>query len=1151
MKTFAIKARKKLIDEILDRIQMFSLDSKTELPNLLPKNPVKQECFLQLQRQIEENDVLSVAEQAACVWFHRLVSIWFMEVNEYLPTEPFFSRFSPNGFKRNDVDADTLEEKEEMQYWKTYGYTEQEAAAQILFMRVCSQLGRIFPQLFSCYAQPVDFLIPKFHVDSVIYEFLSLPKEDFVLSQGGQAEMIGWLYQYFHTERKEETFALLQKNIKITKERIPAATQLFTPDWIVRYMVENSVGKLWLEQHPNAELEEKWTYYLKSNNTSSREKYSTELRPQDITILDPCMGSGHILVYAFDILMDIYGSQGYTKREAAGQIIANNLYGLEIDDSVSELAHFVIMMKARFYDETILEQSRCVHICSIQESNEITDNLRQEIWQQFSMLEEEERLAIDFVIDAFRDAKTYGSCLQMTQRFQPKFYKKTARRLREIITDNTFDFNLEQWAIINQWFPLLIALLEQADLLTRTYLVTITNPPYMGKKSLNKKISTFLETNYPNGKSELYAAFILRCKAFTKEFGYFSMVTMHTWMFLTSFQKLRLEILKHNHIESMVHAGAATFEELNSFNVLAAAFVIRKSESEQDDSQFIRLTDYLNTDEKIKEYFQSKNRYVMKQSSFYSVPGTPFVYWASENAIQAFQKGTPLSVISAPRVGMQTGNNALFVRYWHEVDITKFYDKAKTSSDAIASGAKWFPYNKGGNFRKWYGMNEYVVNWENGGEALRRYTKAILRNEQDYFKAGITWSLFGFENFAVRYKTEGFLFDVSGSSMFPQEEQTAELLGFLCSKVAFYFLSLLAPTVNFQAGNVGDLPILPLKEQREIFIRLVEENCRISKEDWDCFETSWNFKGHPFMQIHLEYQENNLESCYRIWKQQADNRYKTLKQNEEEINQVLIRLYQLEDSITPEVVDRDIAIRKADLTRDVKLFLSYLIGCLFGRYHPLHSGIWYAGGQWNSQSEHEYAVKQNCLILREEEPSHAENDLASRIFVLLEHLFGSEQLEYNLSFIANALDSNSVNARQTIRTYLWRDFYKEHVRFYQKHPIYWQLNSGVDSGYKALTYMHRVNQKDLNGILHQLNLYAEQLEQQMTAQEFFDKKQRNRLIAKKEELYRYRRAFQASIEPLSRISMDDGVKENYAKFQNISIEDENGETYTVSLFTQI
>ena len=302
-------------------------------------------------------------------------------------------------------------------------------------MRVCSQLGRIFPQLFSCYAQPVDFLIPKFHVDSVIYEFLSLPKEDFVLSQGGQAEMIGWLYQYFHTERKEETFALLQKNIKITKERIPAATQLFTPDWIVRYMVENSVGKLWLEQHPNAELEEKWTYYLKSNNTSSREKYSTELRPQDITILDPCMGSGHILVYAFDILMDIYGSQGYTKREAAGQIIANNLYGLEIDDSVSELAHFVIMMKARFYDETILEQSRCVHICSIQESNEITDNLRQEIWQQFSMLEEEERLAIDFVIDAFRDAKTYGSCLQMTQRFQPKFYEKTARRLREIITD--------------------------------------------------------------------------------------------------------------------------------------------------------------------------------------------------------------------------------------------------------------------------------------------------------------------------------------------------------------------------------------------------------------------------------------------------------------------------------------------------------------------------------------------------------------------------------------------------------------------------------------------------------------------------------------------------------------------------------------------
>ena len=444
-------------------------------------------------------------------------------------------------------------------------------------------------------------------------------------------------------------------------------------------------------------------------------------------------------------------------------------------------------------------------------------------------------------------------------------------------------------------------------------------------------------------------------------------------------------------------------------------------------------------------------------------------------------------------------------------------------------------------------MNEYVVNWENGGEALRRYTKAVLRNEQDYFKAGITWSLFGFENFAVRYKIEGFLFDVSGSSMFPQEEQTAELLGFLCSKVAFYFLSLLAPTVNFQAGNVGDLPILPLMEQRETFVRLVEENCRISKEDWDCFETSWNFKGHPFMRIHLEYQENNLESCYRIWKQQADNRYKTLKQNEEEINRVLIRLYQLEDSITPEVVDRDIAIRKADLTRDVQLFLSYLVGCLFGRYHPSHSGIWYAGGGWNSQLEHEYLVKQNCLILREEESFHAEDDLASRIFSLLERLFGSEQLEHNLSFIANALDSNSVNARQTIRTYLWRDFYKEHVRLYQKHPIYWQLNSGVNSGYKALIYIHRINQADLNEISNQLNIY----DQQLTFQETFDKKQKNKQIAKRDELCRYHSAYQSSIEQLSHISLDDGVKQNYEKFQNISIEDRNGEIYMVSLFTKI
>ena len=1152
LKTFAIKARKKLIDEILDKLQMLALYSKTADPKFLPKDPVKEDCFLQLQKQIEKTDLLSMAEQGACIWFHRLVAIWFMEVNGYLPTEPFFSRFSKDGFEKHHEDTDTMEKREEMKYWQMHGYTDQEAAAQILFTGICRQLGRIFPGLFSCYIQPFDFLLPKFDSDCIIYEFFSLPKEDFVLSQGGQVEMIGWLYQYFHTERKEQTFALLQQNIKITKERIPAATQLFTPDWIVCYMVENSVGKLWLEQHPNPELEGKWTYYLKPNdNTETQKIRKTELRPQDITILDPCMGSGHILVYAFDILMDIYSAEGYTSKEAAKQIIAHNLYGLEIDDSVSELAHFAIMMKARFYDETILEDAHHVHICSIQESNEMSDNMRQEFWQQFSVLEEEERLAIDLVLDTFQDAKTYGSCLQMTQRFQPDFYEKTARKLHEIATDSTFDCNLEQWAIINQWFPLLISLLQQAALLTKTYLVTITNPPYMGKKSLNKKISSFLEANYPNGKSELYAAFILRCKAFTKEFGCFSMVTMHTWMFLTSFQKLRLEILKHNHIESMVHTGAATFEELNSFNVLASAFVIRKSELEKSDSLFIRLTDYLNTDEKINEYFQSKNQYFIKQTAFYSVPGAPFVYWASANAIQAFQKGTPLSVISAPRVGMQTGNNELFVRYWHEIDITKFYDKAKTLSDAIASGAKWFPYNKGGNFRKWYGMNEYVVDWENGGEALRRYSKAILRNEQDYFKAGITWSLFGFENFAVRCKTEGFLFDVSGSSMFPQEEQTAEILGFLCSKVAFYFLSLLAPTVNFQAGNVGDLPILPLKEQREAFIHLVEENCRISKEDWDDFETSWNFKGHPFMQIHLKYQENDLEVCYQIWKQQADSRYEKLKQNEEEINQILILLYQLEDRVTPEVIDRDIAVRKADSVRDVKLFLSYLVGCLFGRYHPLKEGIWYAGSEWNSQTVHEYAVKRNCLILKENELSYGQDDLASRLFELIEDLFGSERLEHNLAFIANALDSNTLDARQTIRTYLWRDFYKEHIRLYQKHPIYWQLNSGADSGYKALIYIHRTNQEDLYEILNQLNQYEEQLEQQIMEQEVCGEKKKNRYMEKRNELYRYRRAYQASIERLSCISLDDGVKQNYAKFQNLSVADENGDTYLVSLFTKI
>lgn len=1086
LKAFAIQARKKLFAEISHTIQAVAERKIKAGPPY--------EAFLQLQRKIACTDRKILAQQAATLWFERLLAVWFLEVNGYLPGQQFFAHFTKEGFLQSDASGSV--------------------SAKAAFLQICRKLSAVFPKLFGAQQEPWDFLLPKFGENSFVYDFFALPKQDFIIAQGGQIEALGWLYQYFQAEQKEEAFNLLARNVKLKKEHIPAATQFFTPYWLVQYMVQNSVGRLWLQACPDKALEKKWRFYLKSQE---RELHKTRLKPQELTVLDPCMGSGHILVYAFELLMDIYHAQGYASKEAVREILQCNLFGLDIDDTVSALAHFTVMMKAREYDESVLEQPPYIHLYSLCESNELPAQLHTEITQATDFTDRQKQILIQ-MLELFTDAKIYGSCLQMPPEFLPQEYRETAEALSHA-----------RGQLVRAYLPQLTALLEQAAVLAQSYMVTVTNPPYMGKKSMPQALNVFLQQHYSEGKSELYAAFILRCKNFTKLQGCFAMVTVHSWLFLTSFEKLRVELLRHCYISSLVHAGAATFEELNDFNVLATAFVIDRQKAESAPSLFINLADSLDTEQKINGYFCNQNHVRLMQDLFYQIPGISFIYRAHPNALAAFFAGIPLAKIAPPRVGMQTGNNKVFVRFWHEVDYTKFCTTAQNAEQAQQSGAVWFPYNKGGNFRKWYGMNEYAVNFENGGAALRDYSGAVLRNENDYFKPGITWSLFGFENFAVRWKPSGFLFDVSGSSLFPRQ-QIEELLAFLCSKVAFYFLSLLAPTVNFQAGNVGDLPILPSGEHGATLRRLALENCRISKQDWDSFEISWDFACHPFLAISRDFGEKNLQNCYRIWSEQTEKRYRTLRKNEEEINRIFIGLYGLGECVTPQVADRDIAIRRADLSRDAFLFLSYLVGCLFGRYHPDKSGIWYAGGNWNAQKAHRYTVKENFLQLSQTPLPNPQQDLAEQLFLLLEALFGKENFAQNVAFLASAFDPHSKDPKQTIRTYLWRDFYKEHVKMYRKCPIYWQLDSGKNGknvAFKGLFYLHRSHKPSFLKAEACLQAHIREL------------KRRNVSEAVLQQLFRYCRAYTAAIPALCDMDLNRGVQQNYAEFMRLPIEEDS------------
>lgn len=848
---FAIWARNELIAQVSQRAYQYGIDESgfgdasadTLNGRLLTAEEKSQRQ--ELIKQIKEKGYKQVMEEVAYTWFNRFIALRFMEVNNYLPSHIRVFSDASGAFKPeilNDVlhlDLPGLDSGKVAEYIES---NDTEALYRYLLLTQCNALNSALPVMFERMGGYTEMLLPNniLRQDSVLGHMVSdIPEEDWQ----DAVQIIGWLYQYYNTELKDDTFAQLKKNVKITKERIPAATQLFTPDWIVRYMVENSLGRLWLEGHPNAELHDGWKYYLdeaeqepevESQLAKLREEYKT-IKPEEIKVIDPCMGSGHILVYAFDVLMQIYTSAGWDQREAAQSILKNNLYGLDIDDRAAQLAYFAVMMKARQYDRRLLTRGIQPNIFSIRESN----GIQAMTIEYFHKNDPKLKADIESIVTEMRDAKEYGSILNIT----PVDFAGLYARFDEIRED----INMMQMAALDELLPLV----KCAELLAQKYDVVVTNPPYMAVSNAGAKVNDYVKKNFPDSKADLFAVFIERCGQMAKKNGYQAMITQHAWMFLSSFEKLRTKLLAVD-IVNMAHLGARAFEEIGGEVVQTTSFVIRKSHIADYKGEYCRLIEPTSQQGKEDMFLSGENRYAADQSNFSQIPGSPVAYWASQNILNAFGNKT-LGMIANPKVGLQTGENNRFTRLWYEILFDNFKVDAHSGIDALNSKKKWFPYNKGGDFRKWYGNNDYVVNWENDGWEIKHFTddKGKLRsrpqNTDTYFRESITWSKISSGTIAFRYKPTGHIYDVAGTSVFADTTMLLYLAGFCNSCVAMKFAQMLSPTINYEVGHISSFPIEFSDDAANTVTEVVNRCISISKDDWDADETSWDFKRNPLV----------------------------------------------------------------------------------------------------------------------------------------------------------------------------------------------------------------------------------------------------------------------------------------------------------------
>ncbi|HBW37731.1 BREX-1 system adenine-specific DNA-methyltransferase PglX [Desulfosporosinus sp. BICA1-9] len=1145
LKSFAVSARQELIHKVSLRAQLFGIDANTNtkverqgeklMVNKLAYPLSMEGTFESLQGAYKDKGYQQLLEEAAYIWFNRIIAIRYMEIHEYLP-ERVNVLSSSTGKVEPDIVLNyaSMElEVDKTTIRKLLEAGNHEDAYRKLFIAQCNALQPILPFMFERIDDYTELLLPDFLLDSesVINE---LVKDEELTASFQEVEVIGWLYQYYISEKKDEVSAKLKKNIKIIKEDIPAATQLFTPNWIVRYMVENSLGTLWLEAHPESSIKPEMRYYVESAEQSEEVKKQLEelknpkLSPENIRLLDPACGSGHILVYAFDLLYSIYEERGYVVSDIPTLILEKNLFGIDIDDRAAQLASFALFMKARAKSRRIFRNPPQINIISIQESNGLLDEGVVPLIAE----NEDEVMQLELLLRTFIDAKNYGSILKPIQIDFNKYLTKV-ERLKAQLNENLFVNNERN--LLSR----LEQLLSQAMTLADRYEIVITNPPYMGNKGMNSKLSEHLRENYKNSKADLFAVFMERMESFVKPFGFHVSVTMQSWMFLSSYEDYRKHLLQEFSILNMTHMGN---------NVMGIAFgtcatILRSIKKQVGVFNYVELEDLV---EGIPSVFPvKKNRYAIVSSErFLDIPGSPIAYWSSDQVRKIFKEFLTLDELAEARKGMETGDNDQFLRFWFEVNMQKIGFDSEDYKEALISKRKWFPYNKGGTFRKWYGNQEYVVNWENDGQWIKNFNRSIIRNKSYFFRQGITWSDVSSSYFGVRFLPKGFLFDNSGSMAFPSNDEYELLLGFMCCHISVEMLKILNPTMHSQVGNIKNLPVIIPHSKIEIRSK-VNENISISRLDWNSSEISWDFIRHPWL-CHEE-EIPKLSDTYSRWINEADNRFTQLKSNEESLNRIFIEQYGLQDEMTPEVPDEEVTVRKADRLRDSKSFLSYFIGCVMGRYSLDLEGLAYAGGDFDASNYHKFTPNRNGLILLTDD-AYFENDIISHLKTFLSVTFSEDTVEENLAWIAESLTQrNNESTEERIRRYFLDEFFKDHCQIYQKRPIYWLVDSGSAKGLRTLIYLHRyqpdtlatIRFEQLQEIQAKYSNEIDTLEMRLVNPSLSAVEKR--AFEKKKELFRRRieelidfdKVLAVYANAQIALDLDDGVKVNYAKLQKV------------------
>jgi len=1178
LKSYAPDARREFIKVVTERAAFYGITEKKVFPceikgdfafisgKAFPKNIDKKRN--DLIKRVEKAGFDQTMEEIAYTWFNRFMAIRFMEVNGCL-SHGYRVLSHPAGNNEPEIlekaqfiaKLDGLE-KDEIIKLKTAAGKESELYRRLIIAQ-CNDLSAAMPFLFERVDDPTELLLPDnlLNTDSVVRKMVSsIPEEDWK-----EVEIVGWLYQFYIAEKKDE---LMKAKKAYKTEEIPAVTQLFTPNWIVKYLVQNSLGAKWLATYPKSGLKEKMEYYISPAGQAEEAKAKIKeitprsLNPEELTVMDPACGSGHILVEAYDILKEIYLERGYRARDIAGLILTKNIFGLEIDTRAAQLAGFALLMKAYADDREIFKKGIKSNIICLKSGDGAGAHFKE----------------AQELIELFENAKTFGSLIRIPEDLQNKL-TAIEKVLEKKKTGDIFE---------QKDAEVVESLLKQAEILSKRYDCVIANPPYMGGKYMNAQLKEFVKSNYKGYEKDLFSVFIIRGRELAKDDGNLGFMSPFVWMFISSHEELRLNLINTATLSTLIQLEYSGFAEAT---VPICTFTFCNTHYNNFKGSFIRLSDFRGSDNqspKTLEAIQNKECgwfYTANIDDFKKIPGLPIAYWVSERVREIFDGGTPLGEIAEPRQGMATTDNKTFLREWAEVDLEKVAFNIHNLVEAKESKKKWFLYNKGGTFKKWYGNNEHLVNYENDGEQLKRVVKEkyrdrdyaqgfsdekwdklieiwVLKNQQFYFKSSINWSFVSSAYFGVRYSFAGFIFDVGGSSAFPPEKDMFFFMGYLCSKMAFNFMQALNPTLNFQVENVGALPVLDDAKKRiqSKVNKIVSETISMSKKDWDSLETSWDFERFSLLQKGKT--ATNIARVYEEYRDHCRQITDQMKQLEEENNRIFIEAYGLQDELTMDVPIEEITLfanpkyrYKGEMTDDelearfkadtMKELLSYVVGCMMGRYSLDVPGIVYAHAENKGfdLKKHKTFPADEDGIIPIVDREWFDDDVISRLIMFVEVAWNKKGLDENLDFIADAAGRKSGESSQdAIRRYFMNDFYKDHCQTYKNRPIYWIFTSGKEKAFQALVYLHRYNEGTLARMRTEYVLplqtkiirHIEHLEKDKDAASgsTANKIQKDIVALQKQqsELSKFDEKLRHYADMRISLDLDDGVKANYVKF---------------------